>query len=140
MAYNITLADPTRGVATVHVGPGRPAWVTEARAATNHQQVVEWRPYCDVIHSEQRLELLDGLLDAGTDVAAVAAAMLREPLYATKFQSGFGTLYTAVARPEERTVTYHWPGRAPWTHTLDQPRTDEITVVLNQPHTAPTPA
>jgi hypothetical protein len=94
---------------------------------------VEWRPYCDAIHSEQRLELLDAILDKGTDVDTVTAAMLREPLYATQFQVGFGTLYTAVTRPEEQTITYHWPGREPWTHTLDQPHTDEILVALGEP-------
>jgi predicted choloylglycine hydrolase len=130
MSYNITVTDPTGRVATVYVGPDRPAWATDADATTNHQEVVEWRPYCDAIRSQERLTLLREFLDDGDDVAAVTAALLRAPLYATEFHRGFGTLYTAVARPKERSITYHWPGREPWTHVLDEPRTDEVVVTL----------
>lgn len=133
MSYNVTVTDQTGRVATVHVGPDRQAWTTDARAVTNHQQVVEWRPYCDAIRSEERLALLHEFLATGADVDAVTAALLREPLYATDFHRGFGTLYTAVARPGERSMTYHWPGREPWTHALDRPRTDEAVVSLGQP-------
>ena len=44
----------------------------------------------------------------------MTAAYLRDPLYATKFDHGFGTLYTAVLRPDERSITYHWPDQDPW--------------------------
>jgi len=33
-----------------------------------------------------------------------------------------------VARPDERTMTYHWPGQPPWTHQLDEPRSDQVVV------------
>ena len=130
MSYNVTITEPDGRVATVYVGPDRPATVTDAAAVTNHQGVVEWRPYCDAIGSETRLDILNDALDSGEDVAAVTAALLREPLYATRFQHGFGTLYTALARPDDRGMTYHWPGQPPWTHRLDRPRSDQVAVTL----------
>ena len=139
MSYNVTVTEPDGQVATVYVGPDRPATVTNAAAATNHQGVVEWRPYCDAIGSETRLDMLNEALDSGEDVAAVTAALLRAPLYATRFQHGFGTLYTAVARPGDRTMTYHWPGQPPSTHRLDRPRSDQVTVTVGAPQSAPSP-
>lgn len=131
MSYNVTVTEPSGRVATVYVAPDRPATVTDAAAVTNHQGVVEWRPYCDAIGSETRLTALNEALAASDDVDTVTAALQRAPLYATRFQHGFGTLYTAVARPDERTMTYHWPGQPPWTHRLDAPRSDQVVVTLN---------
>jgi len=130
MAYNVTATDTTGQVATVFVGPDRAAEVTDASATTNHQGVVEWRPYCDAIRSEERLDSLIEQLERGDDVDEVTTSMLRDPLYATAFDKGFGTLYTAVLRPVERSITYHWPGREPWRHELDRPRSDEVSVTL----------
>lgn len=133
MAYNVTLTDARGRIATVFVGPHRPPRATDLTATTNHQGVVEWRPYCDAIHSEERLSLLTEELRQGADVAALTAAFQREPLYATRFHHGFGTLYTAVIRPDERSITYHWPGREPWRHSLAEPRADETQVDLGRP-------
>ena len=62
----------------------------------------------------------------------MTAAYLRDPLYATKFDHGFGTLYTAVLRPDERSITYHWPDQDPWQHELDDPRSDAREVTLDR--------
>ena len=35
---------------------------------------------------------------------------MEPPLYSTEYSRGFGTLYTAVYRPADGVVTYHWPG------------------------------
>ena len=129
MSYNVTVADVTGRVATVFVGPGRPPRVTDDIATTNHQGAVEWVPYCEAIHSEERLAMLYECLARGDDVAKVTTALLHEPLYATRFQHGFGTLYTVVARPNERSMTYHWPGSDPWIHTLDAPRKNDLMTV-----------
>jgi predicted choloylglycine hydrolase len=130
MSYNVTVTDPAGGASTVFVGPDRPARVTSDAASTNHQGVVEWQPYCDAIKSEERLALLKRRLDSQDDVDELTEALLRPPLYATRFRHGFGTLYTTAIRPAERTVSYHWPGRAAWTHDLDRPRDDGVTVTL----------
>jgi predicted choloylglycine hydrolase len=132
MSYNVTVTDPSGAVATVYLAPDRPARRTDARATTNHQGVVEWQPYCDAIRSEERLDLLDKRLERGDDVTSVTAAYLRDPMYATKFHHGFGTLYTAVLRPDQRSITYHWPGQDPWRHELDDPRSDARDVTLDR--------
>jgi len=132
MSYNVTVTDPAGQVATVFVAPDRPARRTDAAATTNHQGVVEWAPYCDAIHSEERLALLAGRLERGEDVGSMTAAYLRDPLYATKFHHGFGTLYTAVLRPDQRSITHLWPGQDPWRHDLDDPRSDSRKVTLER--------
>jgi len=130
MSYNVTLTDLTGRASTVFVAPDRPARATRAVTSTNHQGEVEWRPYCDAIRSEERLAALDERLDRGDDVPELTGALLRDPLYARRFHHGFGTLYTAVIRPEEQSVTYQWPGRDPWTHAIERPRDDTTTVRL----------
>jgi hypothetical protein len=43
--------------------------------------------------------------------------MLASPMRSTDYEGGFGTLYTAVYRPDAGTATYHWPG-ASWKQSL----------------------
>jgi predicted choloylglycine hydrolase len=129
MSYNITALDRTGRFATVYVAPDRPAQVTDRAVTTNHQGKVEWAPYVAAIRSVEREQRLDELLDDSTDVAGVVAACLRDPLYATHWQQGFGTLYTAEYRPADGLVRYHWPGRA-WEHSIDRLDTESIQVLL----------
>jgi predicted choloylglycine hydrolase len=119
MSYNVTALDRGGSRATVYLAPDRPAHVTSRAVATNHQDKVEWEPYAAAIRTVERQEQLEELLAAGADVPAVAAALLRPPLYATKFGAGFGTLYTAEYRPAEGVARYYWPGQT-WTHALDR--------------------
>ena len=135
MSYNVTVTDPSGRVATVFVAPDRPARRTDDAATTNHQGVVEWAPYCEAIRSEERLALLGERLERGDDVGSQTAAYLRDPLYATKFHHGFGTLYTAVLRPDQRSVTYHWPDQDPWRHVLGDPRSDARDITLARAET-----
>ena len=91
-----------RGGATRRCTSPRPArQVTDRAVTTNHQGKVEWKPYAAAIRSVERSDRLDALLAGGADTATVVAAVLREPMYATKFHEGFGTLYTAEYRPGE---------------------------------------
>ena len=135
MSYNVTVTDPSGQVATVFVAPDRPARRTDDAATTNHQGDVEWQPYCDAIRSEERLALLAERLGRGDDVGSMTAAYLRHPLYARKFHHGFGSLYTAVLRPDQRSITYHWPGQDPWRHDLDHPRSDAREITLARAET-----
>ena len=129
MSYNVTALDRGGSRATVYLAPDRPAHVTSRAVATNHQGKVEWAPYAAAIRTVEREEQLEELLTAGADVQAVLAALLRPPLYATKFGAGFGTLYTAEYRPAEGVASYHWPGQT-WTHALDQLGSGSIQVEL----------
>jgi hypothetical protein len=93
---------------------------------------VEWEPYAAAIRSSERLERLKQLLAGRADASAVVAACLRPPLYATRFQEGFGTLYTAEYRPAEGAVRYHWPGRT-WAQSLDTFHPGRIQIQLGTP-------
>ena len=68
--------------------------------ATNHQEQVDWPEHATATHSVERRQAL---------ATATEDSFLQPPLYATEFGRGFGTLYTAVYRPEQRNVTYRWP-------------------------------
>jgi predicted choloylglycine hydrolase len=132
MSYNVTAMDAAGQRATVYLAPDRPARVTGLAVATNHQGQVEWEPYAAAIRSAERLERLKQLLDGRAGASAVVAACLRRPLYATRFQEGFGTLYTAEYRPAEGAVRYHWPGRT-WAQSLDALDPGRIQVQLGAP-------
>ena len=97
--------------------------------ATNHQGTVEWAPYAAAIRTVERRERLEELLAAGADAPSVVAACLRPPLYATWFDEGFGTLYTAEYRPAEGTARYHWPHHT-WEHSLDHLEPASIQIRL----------
>ena len=129
MSSNVTALDRDGSRATVYLAPDRPAHVTGRAVATNHQDQVEWAPYAAAIRTVERQEQLEELLTAGADVPAVAAALLRPPLYATRFGAGFGTLYTAEYRPAEGLARYYWPGQT-WTHALDRLGPGSIQVRL----------
>jgi predicted choloylglycine hydrolase len=129
MSYNVTAVDQAGRRATVYLAPDRPAHVTSLAVTTNHQERVEWAPYAAAIRSVERQRHLEELLAVGADVPAVVAACLRSPLYATRFQEGFGTLYTAEYRPAEGLARYHWPDRT-WEHSLNLPGPDSVGIRL----------
>ena len=86
-------------------------------------------PYATAIRSVERQQHLERLLADRTDVPGVVAACLRSPLYARRFQEGFGTLYTAEYRPAQGVARYHWPGRT-WAHAQGQLEPGSIQVQL----------
>jgi predicted choloylglycine hydrolase len=129
MSHNVTALDRDGSRATVYLAPDRPAHVTGRAVATNYQDQVEWAPYAAAIRTVERQEQLEELLAAGADVPGVAAALLRPPLYATRFGAGFGTLYTAEYRPAEGLARYYRPGQT-WTHALDRLGPSSIQVRL----------
>jgi predicted choloylglycine hydrolase len=106
--YNLTLADAHGAAATVYVGPDRAARAVQPPVATNHQEHVDWPEHAAATRSVERRAALH---------TADADAFLAPPLYASEFDHGFGTLYTAVYRPAERAVTYRWP-EASWDQSL----------------------
>lgn len=127
-AYNVTVVDSRARHATVWVAPGEPARVTAAPATTNHQGVVEWREHARWTNTVERLEHLQGLLEHDPDDAI--AGMLSPPLHNTRYDAGFGTLYTAVYRPGSGTVEYRWP-RAKWRQSIEAFREEPFEVALD---------
>ncbi|MFD1158189.1 C45 family autoproteolytic acyltransferase/hydolase [Roseovarius aestuarii] len=118
MSYNVTVVDAKRRYMTVMMAPDRPAVITHAAVATNHQENVEWVSHARFTATVERERyLLQRLTLHRETQEKFINAFLKPPLYSTAFSAGFGTLYTAVYRPRKREMTIHWPG-AKWNFSL----------------------
>lgn len=119
MAYNVTITDSRGETRTVLVAPDRHAVVTKEALATNHQGPVEWRRFARATSSEQReVFLRERLSDGAESLDRLIGRFLEPPLYAAAHGDGWGTLYTAVYRPEEGSVDLLWPA-AGWRQSFD---------------------
>jgi predicted choloylglycine hydrolase len=111
MSYNVTLLDAQGQHRTVFVAPDRAPVITNKRLATNHQEQVEWHEHAIATGSVDRAHFLAlRLSDPAETTERFTARFLEPPLYSTRFDHGWGTLYTAVYDPTGRAVAYHWPG------------------------------
>ena len=102
--WNVTLVDADRAV-TVYLGPDIELTEAPDACAANHQHLPVPEEDERTTRTQQRLAAIRA---SGGDVSA----MLRPPLYESRFDDGYGTLYTAHYQPKQRRVTYHWPGEA----------------------------
>lgn len=131
MAYNVLLLDRTGRFANVHVGPDRPAHRGSSPVATNHQREIEWTRHARATHSlERERYLLDCVDDSAETPERFVERFLKKPLYATDFEKGFGTLYTAVYDPVALTATYRWPNHT-WVQSFE--RFDESELLIAYP-------
>lgn len=106
MAYNLLLMDRHEAV-TVLVQPER----FDLRASTNHRGTVPLDPeHAARFRSVERQEALFDLLGRRPSHTDTVTAFLRPPLYNTRFDEAFGTLYTAAYRPASGVVDFVWPG------------------------------
>jgi len=117
--YNLTLADAYGEAVTAYLGPDREPGVAPA-IATNHQERVEWEDYARATRTLERYAVLR---------SAHVDDFLAPPLYATEYERGFGTLYTAIYTPATRTLVYRWP-HARWELSLDAFTEDACSVTL----------
>jgi predicted choloylglycine hydrolase len=119
MAYNVTVLDAQQRHATVYMAPDKPAEITHAAVATNHQGRVDWAGHERMTASVRRERfLLQRLSLHPESEASFIGAFLKPPLYSLAFDRGFGTLYTAALRPDLGSVSYHWPDST-WRFQLD---------------------
>lgn len=109
MAYNVSLLDAKGEFATVYLAPQRKPQVVRERVVTNHQQDVEWGEYAEVTHSEERHRFLSERLPKARSAERFVQRFLEPPLYATGHAKGYGTLYTAIYKPKERSAEFRWP-------------------------------
>jgi predicted choloylglycine hydrolase len=131
-AYNLTLSDRSGVAVTAFVAPGRRPEYFDAGLATNHRGLVPDEPQrARLLGSVVRQDALRTLDRASADPDDVAAAFLEPPLFNTAYSKGFGTLYTAVYRPDDGTVDYIWPGTS-WTRSFDSAE-QTLDVVLREP-------
>lgn len=118
MAYNITLLDRHGECATVQVAPNRPARILKLPVATNHQGAVEWAEHARFTATLEREKVLSArIADGPATERDLIRTFLRPPLYNTDYSNGFGTLYTAVYRPDQGTVQWQWP-EAGWSQSF----------------------
>jgi predicted choloylglycine hydrolase len=110
MSYNVTLIEASGAYATLFLNPDRPPEVIPESTCTNHQRQVEWTEYADLSATLARKEFLD-ICAAQPDenVQTLLRRFLNAPLYSTRFDKAFGTLYTVVYDAVTRAVGVHWP-------------------------------
>ena len=118
MAYNVTMVDRTGDFATVMLAPGQQAIVTKQNVTTNHQQKIAWPEQAGFSKTVERKRHLELLLNTpGLNENQLIKAFHCPPLYSTNYQQNFGTVYTAVYKPESGTMAYHWPDEQ-WQHSF----------------------
>jgi predicted choloylglycine hydrolase len=119
LAHNLTLVDRGGDVLTAYVSPDREPIFRAFPAATNHQGMVEWPEQAKATRTIERERCIVRMLDGeASDPGAFADAFLRPPLFSRSYANGWGTLYTAVFRPDEGSVDYRWPGHT-WRQGFD---------------------
>jgi predicted choloylglycine hydrolase len=136
MAYNILVMDRAGDFVTAFTGPGSPARVQRIPVTTNHQGRVTWERHAAISATVERERALVGYLaDPAMEAESFVQCFLEPPLRSTDYAGGFGTLYTAVYRPEEGVAEYRWPGL-----TIRQPLdafTEATPGVLSHPIATP---
>ena len=131
-AYNLTFSDRAGAVVTAFVAPDRRPEYFAAGLATNHRGLVPDEPErARRLGSVVRQDALRVLDRSAADPEDAVAAFLEPPLYNTAYSRGFGTLYTAVYRPDEGILDCVWPDTT-WTHSFDSPD-ETLEVVLREP-------
>ncbi len=119
MSYNVTVLDKKRNYLTAMMAPDRPAVITRAAVATNHQESVEWVSHARFTATVERERYLLQRLTLHRDTQdKFIHAFLKPPLYSTAFSQGFGTLYTAVYRPRKKEMEIRWPGTV-WSFSMN---------------------
>jgi predicted choloylglycine hydrolase len=113
LAHNLTVVDREGEVLTAYLSPDREPIFRAFPAATNHQGIVEWPEQAKATRTVEREQCIVRALEDDSETAeGFADGFLRAPLFSTAYESGWGTLYTAIYRPVDGVVDYRWP-----THT-----------------------
>jgi len=129
MSYSITLLDLSGHWATVFVGPDEATYVTRRRAITNFQHKVDWPEHAKATSAVERLAALEHMVDRRHSLPEVTAALLQPPLFQTSYRRGYGTLYTAVYQPLNRSVELLWQDQR-WQQSLFAPQPGERDIVF----------
>jgi predicted choloylglycine hydrolase len=134
MPYNVTAVDREGAFAAAYLCPGHPAVVADSRVCTNHQQRVEWEDYARMSSTVERQEYLEArLADPAETEPGFVGRFLRPPLYNTRYEQAFGTLYTAAYYPVGLEAEYRWPHQSTLRQSFSDFREDERTIFLGLP-------
>jgi predicted choloylglycine hydrolase len=119
MAYNVTVLDREGRFNTLFLSPDRLPVVRQVPVTTNHQGRVEWHRHARATATLERERFLfHRLADSYESPDNFVSAFMRAPLYSVDYDRGFGTLYTAVYHPDDRSAEYRWPGIV-WRHSIN---------------------
>lgn len=136
LAHNLTVVDRDGEVLTAYLSPDREPIFRPFPAATNHQGIVEWPEQAKATRTIEREQCIVRALGAeGQSAEGFADAFLRAPLFSTAYDSGWGTLYTAVYHPVDGVVDYRWPTHT-WRLGFGSFTQAEHTEVLAEPTAA----
>ncbi len=136
LAHNLTVVDRDGEVLTAYLSPDREPIFRSFPAATNHQGIVEWPEQAKATRTIEREQcIVRALEDERQTAEGFADAFLRAPLFSTAYDSGWGTLYTAVYHPVDGVVDYRWPTHT-WRLGFGSFTQAEHTEVLAEPTAA----
>ncbi len=130
-AYNVAMVDTSGARATVFIAPGEEPEVTEHSVSTNHRlDQVEHPEVAGPLASLERQRELNVRLrqHSGATAKDVQDWLGEEPMFADRYSTGFGTLYTVSYEPKSGTAQYRW-GQRTLSRTFDD-RDVEFPVVL----------
>ncbi|MDA3922652.1 MAG: C45 family autoproteolytic acyltransferase/hydrolase [Salinisphaera sp.] len=132
MTYNLTLLDRSGVFVTAYMAPDRKPRFVRSPVSTNHQDRIEWPAYARMSASvERRAFLEERLADQSETAGRFVNRFLRSPIYRTRYERAFGTLYTAIYHPAEGRAEYRWPGRPALSQSFDSFKEGEETVHLD---------
>jgi len=130
MAYNISLLDRQGKWATVFLSPDRDTEVVPYAAVANHQHQVEWPAHARATQTEKRQMQLAQAVRKAHHSETVVRALLKPPLFQTAYGRGYGTLYTAVYRPQSLSVELVWQ-HAHWLQDVEHFQEGTLNVDFN---------
>jgi predicted choloylglycine hydrolase len=137
MAYNILMLDGRGDFVTAFTAPGKPTILHRIAASTNHQDRVAWPRHAEAtatLDRERRLyEMLNSRAVSRDDFVG---NFLRPPLFQTKYDHGYGTLYTAIYRPSSGQAEYRWQNKTV-ALSLTEFNEQSVTVDLAAPASTP---
>lgn len=131
MAYNITLLDREGAYITAYLAPDRRPRFVRSQVSTNHQDRVEWPAYARMSASIERRAFLENrLADIGETKADFIDRFLQPPIYRTRYERAFGTLYTAAYQPADLAIEYRWPNASTLQQSFSEFREGQKTICL----------
>lgn len=120
MSYTVGLLDRKGDHRVVYLNPDRPTQAIEATVFTNHQARIDWREYAETTRTEERHAFIETCLrNTGESLEQFKGRFLEPPLYSRDYDNSFGTLYTALYRPNDLSVEFWWPAQS-WHQSLER--------------------
>jgi predicted choloylglycine hydrolase len=110
MSYNITFLDAAFDIRTIELSPSEDPVITRKPLAVNHQSDMEATSYSMFSRSYEREQgIIRQLYEPLMNIDAFIDFFSYPPLFASDYQKGFGTLYTAIYNPTLKAMEYRWP-------------------------------